>query len=166
MGKITIEIEIKTFGKPLYGLSHPNLIYCDIHVRVSTKKGQLYYIILCKCRLYNICFYVNCHLVVLWTVEAKHEKGNKCIILQGNSRKAFLSPIKNSKCPIDHHRCFALTTAIPPKSHNETQTIYGAKMCKKCRRHWRDSRSTIAQGALNMNKNSAITKMVDMSDNL
>ena len=144
--------------------------------------------------------------MVLWTVEAKHEKGNKCIILQGNSRKAFLSPIKNSKCPIDHHRCFALLllsttvspwivrksiqnifqnrtmqvlivnsnyanldmhsavwkknrintsftvcksalykdlyctiTTIPPKSHNETQTIYGAKMCKKCRRHPRSS---------------------------
>ena len=27
MGKITIEIEIKTFGKPLYGLSHP-IIRC------------------------------------------------------------------------------------------------------------------------------------------
>ena len=24
MGKITVEIEIKTFGTPLYGLSHPN----------------------------------------------------------------------------------------------------------------------------------------------
>ena len=61
---------------------------------------------------------------------------------------------------------YCTITTIPPKSHNETQTIYGAKMCKKCRRHWRDSRSTTAQGALNMNKNSAITKMGDMSDNL
>ena len=25
MGKITVEIEIKTFGTPLYGLSHPIL---------------------------------------------------------------------------------------------------------------------------------------------
>ena len=61
---------------------------------------------------------------------------------------------------------YCTITTIPPKSHNETQTIYGAKMCKKCRRHWRDSRSTTAQGALNMNKNIAITKMGDMSDNL
>ena len=46
MGKITVEIEIKTFGTPLYGLSHPSggggfeeQIYVD-HQKNTTKRME------------------------------------------------------------------------------------------------------------------------------